>query len=174
MAKILDINPSTKVSDLLDTYPELEATLIGIAPPFKKLKNPMLRKSVARVATLKHISAVGGIPLNELIRKLQQATGQSVTDNSFEDEEYYSEKPDWFAAEKVAVSINEEHLVDHDKMTLVAILEKAKDVKKGEIIELVTSFLPAPGIDTMRAKGYSVCAEKGEDGLTRSYFLKNE
>ena len=173
MANKIDINPSTKVNDLLNAYPELEETLIGIAPPFKKLKNPMLRKSVAKVATLKHISAVGGIPLTELIEKLQIATGQSVTGRSFEDEEYYSEKPDWFLAERITVSINEEHLEDQDKMTLVAILEKAKDVKKGEIIELVTGFLPAPGIDTMRAKGYSVFTEKGDDGLTRSYFLKN-
>ena len=131
----------------------------------------MLRKSVAKVATLKHISAVGGIPLIELIRKLQIATGQSVTQDSFDDEEYYSSRPDWLSFDRISISIDEEKLEDHDRMTLVAILEKAKDLKKGDIIELVTTFLPAPGIDTMRLKGYSVCAEKGEDGLT--YFLKN-
>lgn len=169
----LEINPSTRVKDLLDAYPELEDTLIGIAPPFKKLKNPLLRKSVAKVATIKHISAVGGIPLNELIRKLQTATGQSVSDDSYEDETYYSSRPDWFLADRISVSINEEKLEDPDKMTLVSILEKAKDLKKGEIIELVTTFLPAPGIDTLKSKGYSVWTEKGEDGLIRSYFLKN-
>lgn len=169
----LEINPSTRVKDLLDAYPELEDTLIGIAPPFKKLKNPLLRKSVAKVATMKHISAVGGIPLNELIRKLQTATGQSVSDDSYEDETYYSSRPDWFLADRISVSINEEKLEDPDKMTLVSILEKAKDIKKGEIIELVTTFLPAPGIDTLKSKGYSVWTEKGEDGLIRSYFLKN-
>lgn len=169
----LEINPSTRVKDLLDAYPELEDTLIGIAPPFKKLKNPLLRKSVAKVATIKHISAVGGIPLNELIRKLQTATGQSVSDDSYEDETYYSSRPDWFLADRISVSINEEKLEDPDKMTLVSILEKAKDIKKGEIIELVTTFLPAPGIDTLKSKGYSVWTEKGEDGLIRSYFLKN-
>ena len=36
-------------------YPELEEVLIGLAPPFKKLKNPLLRKSVAKIATIKHI-----------------------------------------------------------------------------------------------------------------------
>ena len=169
----IDINPATKVSDLLDTYPELEETLINIAPPFKKLKNPLLRKSVAKVATMKHISAVGGIPLNELIRKLQAATGQSVTDVSYEDETYYSSRPDWFSTDRISVSINEEKLDDPNKMTLVAILEKAKDIKKGDIIELVTTFLPAPGIDTLRSNGYSVWTLKEEDGLIKSYFLKN-
>jgi hypothetical protein len=49
----LEITPSTRFAEMLDNYPELEDTLIGIAPSFKKLKNPFLRKSVAKVATLK-------------------------------------------------------------------------------------------------------------------------
>ncbi|MDP8207135.1 MAG: hypothetical protein P9L92_10770 [Candidatus Electryonea clarkiae] len=42
------------------------------------------------------------------------------------------------------------------RMTLTVILQEAKNVKHGEIIELVTSFLPAPGIDIMKSKGFSV------------------
>ncbi len=172
MANGIEINPSTTVSDLLDAYPDMEDILIGIAPPFKKLKNPLLRRSVAKVATLKHVSAVGGIPLNELIDKLRTAVGQATTSDTFEDARYYTEQPDWFTADKIAVSVNEETLEDRDKMTLVAILERAKDVKAGEIIELVTTFLPAPGIDALTAKGYAAWTQVGEDGLTRSYFLK--
>ncbi len=65
----VDINPSTKVGDLLDAYPELEDELIRIAPAFKRLKNPFVRRAVAKAATVKHISSVGGVPLNELINK---------------------------------------------------------------------------------------------------------
>jgi hypothetical protein len=43
------ILPTTKVGALLDRYPELEDILIGLAPPFKKLKNPLLRKGVAKI-----------------------------------------------------------------------------------------------------------------------------
>ena len=169
----IEITPSTKINDLLDTYPELEETLIGIAPPFKKLKNPLLRKSVARVATIKHISSVGNVPLNELINKLRMAVGQSVTDDSYEDENYFLDKPDWFSEDKISLSFNEEKLGDKDKMTLVTMLQEAKNVKEGEIIELATSFLPAPGIDRMKSKGYSVWTVKEEDDLIKSYFLKN-
>jgi hypothetical protein len=169
----IEITPSTKINDLLDTYPELEETLIGIAPPFKKLKNPLLRKSVARVATIKHISSVGNVPLNELINKLRMAVGQSVTDDSYEDENYFLDKPDWFSEDKISLSFNEEKLGDKDKMTLVTMLQEAKNVKEGEIIELTTSFLPAPGIDRMKSKGYSVWTVKEEDDLIKSYFLKN-
>jgi hypothetical protein len=168
----IEITPSTKVNDLLDTYPELEETLISIAPPFKKLKNPILRKSVARVATIKHISSVGNVPLNELINKLRMAVGQSVTDDSYEDENYFLDKPDWFSEDKISLSFNEEKLGDKDKMTLVTMLQEAKNVKEGEIIELTTRFLPAPGIDRMKSKGYSVWTVKEEDDLIKSYFFK--
>jgi hypothetical protein len=170
----IEITPSTKVNDLLDTYPELEETLISIAPPFKKLKNPILRKSVARVATIKHISSVGNVPLNELINKLRMAVGQSVTDDSYEDENYFLDKPDWFSEDKISLSFNEEKLGDKDKMTLVTMLQEAKNVKEGEIIELTTRFLPAPGIDRMKSKGYSVWTVKEEDDLIKSYFVKNK
>ncbi|MDQ6998959.1 MAG: hypothetical protein Q9M17_09625 [Mariprofundus sp.] len=45
-------------------------------------------------------------------------------------------------------------------------------MKKGEIIELITSFLPAPGIDVMESKGYSVWVKKENDSLIKSCFLK--
>ena len=52
MSNDFPIEPVTKIAALLDHYPELEDVLIGMAPPFKKLKNPILRKSVAKVASL--------------------------------------------------------------------------------------------------------------------------
>ena len=58
-------------------------------------------------------------------------------------------------------------------MTLMTILQKAKDVKKGEIIELTTTFLPAPGLDAMKSKGYSVWIKKESNNLIKSYFQKN-
>ena len=45
----IEITPSTKVNELLYAFPKLEETLIGIALPFKKLRNPFLRRSVAKV-----------------------------------------------------------------------------------------------------------------------------
>lgn len=169
----IEITPSTKVNDLLDAYPEIEEILIGIAPPFKKLENKFLRKSVAKVATIKHIASVGNVPLNELINKLREAVGQPKTNDSYEDENYFSDRPEWFSVDKISLSLNEESLKDNNKMTLVTILQEARNVKKGEIVELTTSFLPAPGLDKMKAKGYSVWAVKKEDDLVKSYFLKN-
>jgi hypothetical protein len=168
----LDITPSVTVHELLETYPELEDVLIGIAEPFKKLKNPFLRKTIAKVATIKHISSVGGVPLDELIAKLRTAVGQTPSNESYDDENYFGEQPDWFSHEKVAVSVEEGKQENKDEMTLVAIMRESKTVKSGEIIELVTTFLPAPGIDTLRSRGYSAWVKKEDGGIIKSYFLK--
>ena len=169
----IEITPSVTVYDLLEAYPELEEVLIGIAPPFKKLKNPFLYKSVAKVATITHISSVGGVPLDELIGKIREAVGQPESMDSYKDQDYFGEQPDWFSSDKIALSLDEDKVEDKDKMTLVIILNEAKNVKKGEIIELVTSFLPAPGIDILKSKGYSVWTRKESDDVIKSYFLKN-
>lgn len=171
--EFIEIIPTTKILDLLSVYPELEDTLIGIAPPFKKLKNPFLRKSVAKVATIKHLSSVGNVPLDELINKIREAVGQSPSDTLYEDEAYFSEQPDWFSSDKIVASFNEDTIEDKDKMTLVTILESAKNLNQGEIVELTTTFLPAPGIDAMKSKGYSVWAKKENNNLVKSYFQKN-
>jgi len=169
----MDINPSVTVHDLLETFPELEDKLIALAPPFKKLKNPFLRKSVAKVATIKHIASVAGIPLDELIHKIKLAVGQQDSKETYDDQNYFGTKPDWFSTEKITLTLDENKIEDKDTMTLVIITKEAKNVKKGEIIELVTSFLPAPGIDILIAKGYSVWTTKESPDIIRSYFLKN-
>jgi hypothetical protein len=169
----IEIDPSTVVHDLLENYPELEEKLITLAPPFEKLKNPFLRKSVAKVATLKHISLVGNIPLKELIDRLRETVGQPRLDETFVDEDYFSDEPDWFSADKVAVSVNESEIDNPNEMTLNAILKEARNVEKGNIIELITTFLPAPGIDLLKSKGFLVWTKKEDGGLIKSYFLKN-
>jgi len=168
----LEITPSTTVYDLLSTYPELEDKLIALAPPFKKLRNPALRNSIAKVATLKHIASVGSIPINELINSIRNEVGQSASSESFDDDDYFAPKPDWFSPDKISVSLVEGDVGDRDKMTVVAVLREASNMKKGDILELITTFLPAPGIDTMKAKGYFAWTTKSDGDTIRTYFAK--
>ena len=170
----LEITPSTTVDELLRAYPDLEERLINIAPPFKKLQNPLLRRSIAKVATIKNIASVGNIPLDDLVNKLREEVGQSKNNESYEDEAYFTAMPEWYSTDKVAVSIIEEDVEDQDKMTVVTVLREAKKLKKGEIIELITTFLPAPGIDSMRAKGFSVWTTRSDESTIRTYFLKHQ
>ena len=168
----LAITPSTNVAALLDCYPQLEDVLIEIAPPFKKLKNPMVRKSVAKVASLRQAAAVGGIPVDELVNKLRTAIGQDALDRIESDLDSYSaERPEWFQREKIRKSIDE-RVNDPNQMPLVGLVQAARSLEQGEIVELITTFLPAPGIDIMREQGYVVWSETKDDGLVRTYFAR--
>ena len=75
--------------------------------------------------------------------------------------------------DKVVLSITDDKIEVKDKMTVVVLLQEMKNVKQGEIAELITTFLPAPGIDTMKSKGYSVWTFKEQENLIKTYFLKN-
>jgi hypothetical protein len=46
------INPDTTVGALLDADPELDAVLIEAAPAFAKLRNPVIRRTVAKVISV--------------------------------------------------------------------------------------------------------------------------
>ncbi|HSM51463.1 MAG TPA: DUF1858 domain-containing protein, partial [Thermoanaerobaculia bacterium] len=69
----LVITPQTKVLALLEAYPRLEEVLIGYVPAFQKLKNPILRRTVAKVATLSQAARIGGIAAPDLVRALRRA-----------------------------------------------------------------------------------------------------
>ena len=90
------IEAETKVGTLLEQYPELEDVLIGLAPPFKKLKNPFLRRSVAKVASLRQAAAVARLPVGELVNTLRKEVGQDpLADTRIgEEHPYLTEQPD--------------------------------------------------------------------------------
>jgi hypothetical protein len=79
------ITPETKIGALLDHYPQLEEVLIEIAPAFKKLRNPILRKTVARVATLRQVAQIGDVSLAEMINKLRSEVGMQTDFNLTDD-----------------------------------------------------------------------------------------
>ena len=74
----LIISPKTKVLQLIETYPQLEDVLINYVPAFKKLKNPILRKTVAKIATLQQAAVVGNVKVEDLINLLRKEVGQDT------------------------------------------------------------------------------------------------
>ena len=174
MTNQLPIDESTKVAALLDSYPELEDVLIGIAPPFKKLRNPILRRSVAKVASLRQAAAVARMSAVDLVNRLRAEVGQppiGQTDSTA-DMAYLGPRPEWFDEANVVESIEEQSLPDDAPMPLVTLLKRAMDLKGSETIELRSDFLPAPGIDAMSKKGFLVWTKEAEPGWFRTYFRK--
>jgi hypothetical protein len=169
----LAILPTTKVSSLLDRYPELEDVLIQLAPPFVRLKNPLLRRGVARVASLKQAAAVGHLPVSRLVNTLRGAVGQPAIpdDDSDERSAYFSAQPDWFDAARVIHTVDESS-TDPDKMPIAELLQRAMLLNPGEILELRSQHLPAPGIDILKSKGYRVWSTPSTSNVVHTFLCK--
>jgi hypothetical protein len=171
-----EITGDTKVATLLDSYPELEETLIAMAHPFKKLRNPILRRSVAKVASLRQAAQVGRLPVAEMVNALRSAIGQNPIQDATGDEsgDYFGIQPDWFDESRIVTTMDEKNDFEESRMPVISILQRCNDLRDGEILEVRTSFLPVPGIDLMRAKGFlSWSVESAEDDVL-TYLAKAE
>jgi hypothetical protein len=55
-------------------------------------------------------------------------------------------------------------------MAITRITKSLKDLAEHQVIELTTTFLPAPGIDVARARGIRTWTVQERDNLYRTYF----
>jgi hypothetical protein len=166
----LIITPKTRVGELLENYPELEPVLLELSPAFKKLKNPVLRKTVGKVATLQQAAALGNFTVTELINTLRSEVGQQLFEGEAHGENINFEKPTWFDPEKVTVTFNASPLIDSGQNPMQEVFARLEKTGQGEICELRTPFVPAPIIELISKRGYDhYCTASGEEQYN-TYF----
>lgn len=170
MADRVDIAPETKLADLLDSWPGLEDELIRIAPPFAKLRNPVLRRTIARVTTLRQAAGVGGVPLPELIARLRQAAGLQELAVDGESGARSAGRPSWLDAVTVVERYDAREDIEAGRHPVGAVLARLKTLDPGEAYELVTGFEPTPLIDKARDQGALAWTSAEGDGLFVTTF----
>lgn len=150
------INPGMKVAALLDAWPELEDVLIAQAPEFKKLRNPILRRTVAKVATLEQAAGIAGISARDLVVALRRAVGQPV-DEAIEaggapgavDEA----PPSWFDPAKVVRTIDADAMLAAHQAPLSVVFAAASSLGPHEILEVTAAFRPVPLLESLQKQG---------------------
>lgn len=157
----LSISPKVKVIELLEAFPELEEVLIEISPVFGKLKNPVLRKTVAKVATLQQVAIIGNMPVDELVNRLRMAAGQGHDENIRTDDLSMSEMPpEWFDKEKICDRFDATNMINSGNSPMAEVLQRANKLNSNGLFELTTPFVPAPIIDMLRKNGFKVWITK--------------
>lgn len=171
--KQLVITPQTKVHELLESYPELEDVLIEIAPVFKKLQNPILRRTIARVTTLQQAALVGQVSVNLLVNTLRQKTGQDKLEGLDPGLAGQAEKPSWFHTDKIVKKLDARPVIEQGGHPLGEVLSGVGELKTGDIFELITPFQPAPLIERVVAQGCDNWTEQIAEDHFINYFYKN-
>ena len=162
------ISPKTKVGEFLEAYPELESLLLEMSPAFSKLKNPILRNTIGKVASLQQAAAIGGLKIDEMVNRLRHAAGQSDSHVEGEDTHYLETmNPSWFDESKITIHFDASSIINSGGSPMNEILSKTKDLKDNEILKLQTPFVPAPIIDILKKKGFRIFSiKKGDVILT--------
>ncbi len=156
----LEITPRVKVAELLDAYPELEDRLIANVPVFSKLKNPVLRKTVAKVTSLQQAANVGNVAIDELVNDLRQAVGQPRLNVQVDAEDVPSEPPDWFDESKIAKTLDARELLAAGEYPYRQVSRELKELQPGQIVNVLADFLPAPMIDKLSEQGVQTWSRK--------------
>ncbi len=158
MSEIL--SPATRIGPLLDAHPELEEVLISISPEFARLRNPLLRRTVARVATLEQAAKIGGVPVPELVGRLRQALGQASPEAESvpATEGADAPPPAWVVGAAPTAVLSAEEVLGSGRTPVAVVSARLAAAAPGEVVLLRAPFHPAPLIDAIRAKGYEVFA----------------
>ncbi len=172
------ITPEMKIGDLLDAYPQLEKTLIELAPAFRKLKNPILRKTVARVTSIRQAARVGSIPVADMVNKLRSAAGQSFLeiDAAHMPPEKNSLPSDgsWIETHTIYKSLDARSMIEAGQQPLGKVMADLRNIPTGQIYELITPFEPAPLIDHARSRGFQIITRQEAEGKFKSYFKHDD
>ncbi len=172
MEKLI-ITPKTKIYDLLEAYPQLEDTLIALAPEFKKLKNPILRKTIARITNISQAAIVGGLNVEEMVNALREKAGQgniSLIEES--GAKYVTIRPEWFRSEAVVATIDIREMLNRGEQPVHEVLAALKKLNENEILEIIAPFVPAPLLDKSLSLRYKHWIDKKSEGEFRVFFAQ--
>jgi uncharacterized protein (DUF2249 family) len=159
----MEITRKTKLLDVLKAYPELEAHIITMAPPFKNLKNPVLRRTVAKLATLENVAQIGGLDVDQMVNKLREAAGQAElgyttpADQAVEVPGIVA-TPDWVTGNP-AYTIDGTEMLARGEVPLIMVNELLGKLSPGEYLLLITNFEPVPILEAMQKQNRRVYHE---------------
>lgn len=169
MEEKLIITPKTKVLQLIEAYPHLEPVLIGYVPAFRKLQNPVLRKTVAKIATLQQAAAIGNVKIEDLINLLRKEAGQELFNQNV-NLMYNTIKPGWFNENLIAATLDARPMLAAGEHPVNQVIADLKSLESGKIYRLTAPFLPAPLIDKASSLGFDHWVTKENDETHVIYF----
>jgi hypothetical protein len=172
------ITPELRVSALLDSYPELEAVLVSLSPTYQALSNPVLRRTVAKVATLGQVAKVGNVAIGTLINRLREAVGQASCPHEHHEHAGHDapaspgEAPAWAREDAVRLRFDARELIDAGEHPMPRVMSELASLAQGEVYLLVTPFVPAPLVGLAAGKGFAGFSERREPEVVFTYFRK--
>jgi hypothetical protein len=140
-------------------------------PAFEKLRNPVLRRTVARLTTLQQASTIGGVSVDDLINHLRTEVGQDLISGGAE-EAYTTQQPGWFSESRVVAELDAKEMLDAGEQPVNQVIADLNTLGRGDIYKLVAPFMPAPLVDKASSLGISHWVTQGAERESVIYFCR--
>jgi uncharacterized protein (DUF2249 family) len=168
----MQIDKNTKIGKIIKHNPDALESIISINPIFEKLRNPVLRKLMANRTSIAMAAKVGNRTPSEFFDVLRPL-GFAV-DGSEDNEDTTPEK------NIAPFKIDPKNVVIMDVRPILAdgedpfnkIQAKIKELKPGQILNIINTFEPSPLISMLNKKGYESYVKKLANNHYETFFHK--
>lgn len=167
---MITVTPSTRISVLLNKFPQVLDAVVAISPAFQKLKNPILRKLMAGRVSIRQAAKMGNCSLNDFHRVFS-AYGIPTADFSSVAE--VLQEPGVALSDekkKAARVLDVRVMLDAGKDPLDTILETLRQLEAEQVLCLVNTFEPVPLLRILSKSGYRYEVEQ-KDGLVLTWII---
>jgi uncharacterized protein (DUF2249 family) len=167
------VSPDMKVSEVLRKHPELLDVLVSQSPEFQRLRNPVLRKVMARLVTLRQAAAIAGIDPPELVAALNRALGvEEAPSEGAGPGSRTGPRPSWARDDLVAVELDVRDMQRRHEEPFSRIMQAVSSVQPGRIFKLRNTFEPFPLYEVLGRRGFAAWAERLADDDWVVYFYR--
>lgn len=172
------INEKTKIAALIKHHPDALEAIITISSDFKKLRNPILRKLMAGRTSIAMASKIGGVTAEDFFEVLKPL-GFEWENEEIEEKGIEEVKevvfPDYIknAKEGQIIDFDVRPILDGGADPLRDIQAKIKELKEGEILNIINSFEPIPLILLIEKQGFKSFVNTIALDHYETYFYKD-
>ncbi len=165
------VTPNSNVRKIVSEHPELKEFLVSLSPKFKKLKNPLIFNTLARKASFADIAEIGGIPLEELLVKVNSFLGNEYVppnlghDVSGEEEA----RPEWMNKIRFSLTVD---VRNRDDFFFTELINKLQSLAVGQALVVINDFDPRPLREEAKKLGVESFSESLEDGSVKTTFYR--
>ena len=176
MDKPFKISDTTKISELIKADKASIEAIAGVAKPFHRLRNPVLRKIMAARVTIAEAAKMGGCSVSDIVAALTPL-GFEYEQVMQPKETAQQPKPGGLldAGRADITWLDVRPVIESGTDPLKEILGKFKNVPEGKILCVINSFVPTPLIHLLQqGKAESSYVDKISEEEFLTYFLKRK
>ncbi len=163
------VSAETKIADAIAADPALLERLVALHPTFKRLRNPLVRRTMGRLVTLGDAARITGVALGEVLAVAGAEPPAS------DDATAPPARPAWLDALDLegAERLDVRPLLATGEEPLGLVLKRAAGIAPGGVLVIEAPFDPAPLRRVLSGKGFAAHAERLAEDHWRVVFRRD-